>query len=65
MADNWIKGAIKHPGALRKSLKVKEGETIPTGKLTKASHSENPTLAKRANLALTLKKLHHRHGGEF
>ena len=63
MADNWIKGAIKHPGALRKSLKVPEGETIPTGKLTKASHSTNPTLAKRANLALTLKKINKRHGG--
>lgn len=65
MAEKWIQSAIKHPGALRKSLKVKEGETIPTGKLTKAAHSENPTLAKRANLALTLKKLHHRHGGEI
>ena len=65
MSDkNWIKGAIKHPGALRESLHVKEGETIPSGKLQKAAHSDNPTLAKRANLAMTLKKLHHRHGGE-
>jgi hypothetical protein len=64
MAEKWIQSAIKKPGALRKSLKVKEGETIPTGKLKKASHSENPTLAKRANLALTLKKLNKRHGGQ-
>ena len=64
MADNWIKGAIKHPGALHKQLGVKQGETIPSGKLQKAAHSDNPTLAKRANLAMTLKKLHKRHGGD-
>ena len=64
MSKNWIAGAIEHPGALHKSLKVPKGETIPTGKLQKAAHSENPTLAKRANLAMTLKKLHKRHGGE-
>jgi len=64
MADNWIKGAIKHPGALHKSLGVPEGEKIPAKKLTKAAHSDNPTLAKRARLAETLKKLHKRHGGE-
>jgi hypothetical protein len=44
-------------------MHVKEGETIPAGKLKKAAHSENPKLAKRANLALTLQKLHKRHGG--
>ena len=66
MADskNWISGAIKHPGALHKELGVPKGDTIPSGKLQKAAHSDNPKLAKRANLALTLKKLHHRHGGE-
>lgn len=64
MGDKWIQKAIEHPGALRKSLHVPEGEKIPQKKLVKASHSENPTLAKRANLAMTLKKLHHRHGGE-
>lgn len=64
MSDNWIKSAIKSPGSLRKSLHVKEGENIPAKKLTKAAHSDNPTLAKRANLAMTLKKLHKRHGGE-
>jgi hypothetical protein len=64
MADNWIKGAIKHPGSLHKSLHVPEGEKIPAKKLAKAAHSDNPTLAKRAHLAETLKKLHKRHGGE-
>jgi hypothetical protein len=65
MAKQWIQKAVsKHPGALRKALKVPAGETIPSGKLEKAAHSENPTMAKRANLALTLKKLHKRHGGQ-
>lgn len=54
----WIQGAIKHPGALRKSLHVKEGEKIPASKLKKAEHSKNPTLARRAHLAETLKKMH-------
>jgi hypothetical protein len=53
----WIQGAIKHPGALHKQLGVPEGEKIPAKKLAKAAHSENPTLAKRARLAQTLKKL--------
>jgi hypothetical protein len=64
MAKQWIQKAVKSPGALRKALKIPTGETIPTGKLEKASNSENPTMAKRANLALTLKKLHKRHGGQ-
>lgn len=34
----WIKGAIKHPDALRKSLKVKKGDKIPEKKLEKAEH---------------------------
>ncbi len=58
MAKNFIKKAIKHPGALRAELHVKKGEKIPAKKLEKASKSSNPVLAKRANLAKTLKKLH-------
>lgn len=54
----WIQGAIKHPGALHKSLHVKEGKKIPESKLEKAEHSKNPTLRKRAQLAETLKKMH-------
>lgn len=64
MSEKWIQNAIEKPGSLRKSLHVPEGENIPAKKLVKASHSDNPTLAKRANLAMTLKKLHKRHGGE-
>ena len=64
MADNWIKGAIKHPGALHKELGVPEGKKIPEKKINKAAHSDNPSLAKKANLAKTLSKLHKRHGGD-
>lgn len=56
--SNWIKGAIKHPGALHRELHVPEGQKIPASKLAKAEHSNNPTLRKRANLAKTLKKIH-------
>jgi hypothetical protein len=44
MAKNWIKDAIKKPGALRKSLGVKKGEKIPAKKkggfIKEASRSE-------------------------
>ncbi len=53
----WIKDAIKHPGALRKKLKVKKGEKIPEAKLKKAEKSKNPKTRKQAVLAETLKKL--------
>lgn len=59
MAKKFIQKAIKHPGALRKSLHIKKGEKIPAAKLKKAEHSKNPTLRKRAVLAETLKKMHH------
>jgi hypothetical protein len=56
----WIQGAIKHPGALHEQLGVPQGEKIPEKKLTKAAHSDNPTLARRARLAETLKGMHHK-----
>jgi len=55
MAKNWIKGAIKNKGSLRKTLGVKKGEDIPAAKLEKAAKSKNPTTKKRAILAETLK----------
>jgi hypothetical protein len=57
MAEMWIKKAIKHKGALHKSLGVPEGKKIPEKKIKKAEKSKNPILAKRARLAETLKKL--------
>ena len=53
----WIADAIKHPGALRKTLHAKKGKPIPAKKLKAAEHSKNPTTAKRAHLAETLKHM--------
>lgn len=57
MAKNWIAGAIKNPGALKKTLGVKSGETIPAAKLAKAATKTGVT-GQRARLAQTLKKMH-------
>jgi hypothetical protein len=55
---NWISGAIKHPGSLRRSLGVKEGQKIPTSKLNAAA-KKGGTLGRRASLAKTLRSFHH------
>lgn len=60
MAGNWISGAIKHPGALRKQLGAKKGEPIPAGKL-EAAAKKGGKEGQRARLALTLKRLHKNH----
>jgi len=52
----WISGAIKHPGALRKTLGAKKGKPIPAGKL-RAAAAKGGKVGKRARLAITLKKL--------
>ena len=54
--DRWIQGAIKKPGALRKSLGVKSGEKIPAKKLAAAAKKPGK-LGQRARLAKTLSKL--------
>ena len=53
---NWIAGAIKKPGALRKELGVKAGEKIPAKKLDAAA-KKSGIEGKRARLAKTLKGL--------
>jgi hypothetical protein len=50
----WIQKAIKHPGALRRTLGARNN--IPAGKLRKAAAGGGVT-GRRARLALTLKKL--------
>jgi len=54
MATNWIAGAIKKPGALRASLGVKKGETIPAKTLAAAAKKPGK-MGQRARLAQTLK----------
>ena len=53
---NWIKDAIKKPGALRKELGVKAGKTIPAKTLAKAAKKPGK-IGQRARLAQTLKKM--------
>lgn len=57
--EYWIQDAVnpKNKGALRKKLKVKEGEKIPTAKLKKAEHSKDPKTRKQAVLAETFRKM--------
>lgn len=51
---NWIAGAIKKSGSLRKALGVKAGDNIPAGKLAAAAKKPG-IIGKRARLAETLK----------
>jgi len=51
---NWIAGAIKKPGSLRRELGVKAGKTIPAKKLNAAAKKPGK-LGQRARLAKTLK----------
>jgi hypothetical protein len=56
---DWIQNMHMKKGALHKALGVPEDKNIPTKKLIKAEHSTNPKIRKEADLAKTLKKLHH------
>ena len=54
MKKNFIKDAIKKPGALRKSMGVKKGETIPAKKLDAATKTPGK-MGQRARFAEMLK----------
>ena len=51
---NWIAGAVKKPGALRKELGVKKGAKIPAKKLAAAAKKPGVE-GRRARLAETFK----------
>jgi len=51
---NWIKKAIKKPGALHKDLGVPKGKKIPAKKLAAAAKKKGK-VGQRARLAVTLK----------
>lgn len=55
---NWIKGAIKKPGALHAEMGVPKGEKIPAKALAKAAKAGGK-LGQRARLAETFKKFKH------
>lgn len=55
-AKKWIKKAIKKPGALRRTARVKKGKLIPVKTLRRLAKKAGVT-GRRARLAITLKKL--------
>lgn len=56
MAKNFIKGAIKRPGALHRALGVPQGQKIPQSKIAKAAKSGG-RVGREARFAETLAKL--------
>ena len=60
-SKNWIKGAIKKPGALRATAKragaMKKDGTIKKSWLQQQAKKGNSKTAQRARLALTLGKM--------
>lgn len=54
MARKWIHSAIKHPGALRRTLGVAKGKRIPASRLCTAAKAKGKT-GSRARLALRLR----------
>ena len=59
--SNWIKSAIRHPGALHRQLGVPAGQKIPAKRLAAAA-AKGGTLGRRARLAETLGRLRKRRG---
>jgi hypothetical protein len=53
---NWIKGAVKHPGALREALKIPAGKKIPAAKLS-INPEDSPLMKKRKELAKTFRAM--------
>lgn len=53
--SDWIKGAVKHPGAFTAKAN-RAGMSVPKY-AAKEKNSSNSTLAKQANLAQTFAKL--------
>jgi len=56
----WIKGAIKHKGALHKALGVPQDEKIPKSKL-QAAEKKGGKIGSEARLAENLSHLNHKH----
>lgn len=56
MADKWIQGAIKKPGALHEQLGISQDKKIPATTLESAA-AKGGKLGQRARLAMALKKM--------
>jgi len=61
MDDDWIAGAVEHPGTLRKTAEA-EGAMTDRGTISeswlRAKAHDDTVTGRRARLALTLKGLH-------
>lgn len=55
--EKWIKGAIKHPGAL--TAQAKSAGKSPMEFAREHQH-DSGTTGRRARLAMTLRKMHHK-----
>lgn len=55
----WVNKAIKKPGALRESLHIKEGKTIPVS-ILKEKAKQPGKMGQRARLALTMRSWKHK-----
>jgi hypothetical protein len=60
MAEKWIQGAIKHPGALTRKAKA-AGESL--SQYMREAHKD-PTTRRQVALARTLKAMHSRSKGK-
>lgn len=57
----WIKAAIgSGKGKLHEHLGIPQGEKIPEHRLHEALNSKDETIRKEAQLAMTLKGMHHK-----
>ena len=56
-AKHWIKGAIKHPGALHRALGIPEGHKIGAARIAKAA-KQGGKIGREARFAQTLSKMH-------
>lgn len=54
MAEKWIQGAVKHPGAFKKAA---EHAGMSTQSYAEKEKGASGTLGKRARLALTFAKM--------
>ena len=58
MANNWIKGAVKRPGAFRaKAKKAGMSTAAYANKVTKKGSNASATTKRQANLAKTFSKI--------
>lgn len=56
-SKHWIGKAIQHVGGLHRQLGIKQGHKIPM-KTLRAAAKKGGVLGRRANLAITLSKMH-------